>query len=199
MLIPLSAVYRLPLDDFVGAPPVGDPRIHPRPFCRRGGVYVPLTRDMGDVLAFKLVLPGRGGLQEVEQRSHLGYERLFVLRGRALLKLGDEVAALGAGEAVEFDTRMSHGLVSGTGEVVEVLGLFSRDGGSLRTGCPERASRPWWRRRTRPRPPGPAVESGCAAQGQDVVGDGGLLSFGSGGGAFGGVAALGRPGIVQFE
>ncbi len=96
---------------------------------------MPLTRDTGDVLAFKLVLPGRGGLREVEQRGHRGNERLFVLRGRALLKLGDEVAALGAGEAVEFDTRMPHSLVSGTGEGVEVLGLFSRNGGSLRTGA----------------------------------------------------------------
>lgn len=78
---------------------------------------MPLTRDTGDVPAFKLVLPGRGGLREVEQRSHRGYERLFVLRGRALLRLGDEVAD------------------PGTGEVVEVLGLFSRDGGSLRTGA----------------------------------------------------------------
>ncbi|MGW0656107.1 helix-turn-helix domain-containing protein [Streptomyces umbrinus] len=135
VLIPLSAVYRLPLDDLVGAPPAGDPRIHPRPLRRDGGVYVPLTRDSGDVVAFKLVLPGRAGLQQIEQRSHPGYEWLFVLRGRALLRLGDEVAALGAGEAVEFDTRMPHCLVSGTGEVVEVLGLFSRGGGSLRTGA----------------------------------------------------------------
>ncbi|MFI6937256.1 helix-turn-helix domain-containing protein [Streptomyces sp. NPDC050287] len=60
VLIPLSAAYRLPLDDLVGAPPVGDPRIHLRPFRRDGAVYVPLTRNTGDVLAFKLVLPGRG-------------------------------------------------------------------------------------------------------------------------------------------
>ncbi|MFI7347279.1 helix-turn-helix domain-containing protein [Streptomyces sp. NPDC049936] len=132
VLIPLTAVYRLPLDDLVGAPSVGDPRIHPRPFRRDGGVYVPLTRDSGDVVAFKLVLPGHVGLQHVAQRSHRGYERLFVLRGRALLRLGDEVAVLGVGEATEFDTRRPHSLVSSTGEVAEVLGLFSRDGRSLR-------------------------------------------------------------------
>ncbi|MEV3926644.1 helix-turn-helix domain-containing protein [Actinomadura coerulea] len=34
LLMPLARLYRLPLDDLVGAPALGDPRIHPR---RRSG------------------------------------------------------------------------------------------------------------------------------------------------------------------
>ena len=36
LLVPLSSTYRVPLDELVGAPQTGDPRIHPR-LIRRGG------------------------------------------------------------------------------------------------------------------------------------------------------------------
>src|SRR3712207_3762934 len=43
LLIPLAQLYRIPLDDLVGAPQTGDPRIHPRPVRRHGMIHIPLT------------------------------------------------------------------------------------------------------------------------------------------------------------
>jgi transcriptional regulator with XRE-family HTH domain len=36
LLLPLARAYRVPLDDLVGAPPTGDPRVYARPISRRG-------------------------------------------------------------------------------------------------------------------------------------------------------------------
>jgi hypothetical protein len=45
------------LDDLVGAPPTGDPRIHLRPVTRHGMTMLPLTRRPGGIQADKLVIP----------------------------------------------------------------------------------------------------------------------------------------------
>jgi transcriptional regulator with XRE-family HTH domain len=37
LLLPLAETYHLPLDELVGAPPVGDPRIRTRPAPATGG------------------------------------------------------------------------------------------------------------------------------------------------------------------
>ena len=42
LLLPLAETYHLPLDELVGAPPVGDPRIRTRPRIRNGRVVYPL-------------------------------------------------------------------------------------------------------------------------------------------------------------
>lgn len=135
LLLPLARVYRVPLDDLVGAPPSGDPRIHPKPVRRHGMVFIPLSRRAGGVQAFKLVLPGRpdpaAAPRDVvrrEARTHEGYEWLYVLSGTLHLHLGGEVTDLGPGEAAEFDTRTPHVLMSADGEPVEVLTLFSPEG-----------------------------------------------------------------------
>src|SRR4051794_25338820 len=47
MLLPLAEVYAVPLDDLVGAPRTGDPRIHLKPVTRGGMTYVPLSRPGG--------------------------------------------------------------------------------------------------------------------------------------------------------
>ena len=39
LLLPLARAYGVPLDDLVGAPPTGDPRIHLRPFTYHGRHY----------------------------------------------------------------------------------------------------------------------------------------------------------------
>ena len=94
----------MPIDELVGAPPTGDPRVHLRPVRRGGMTYVPLTRRPGGTQAYKLILaPGRCG---GEPQSHEGYEWLYVLNGRLRLVLGDQelvfvdpedVEAIGAG------------------------------------------------------------------------------------------------------
>ena len=127
VLLPLARTYRVPLDDLVGAPPSGDPRVHPRPVRRGGMVFIPLSRDAGGVQAFKIVLPGRRRAAPRLQR-HDGFEWVYVLAGRLELHLGEEVTVLDTGEAAEFETRTPHALVSASDEPVELLSLFSPQG-----------------------------------------------------------------------
>ena len=44
LLLPLAQIYRVPLDDLVGAPEVGDPRIRLKPRRVNGRTVLPLTR-----------------------------------------------------------------------------------------------------------------------------------------------------------
>ena len=44
LLLPLAEAHGVPLDDLVGAPATGDPRIHLRPLSQNGRTIVPLTR-----------------------------------------------------------------------------------------------------------------------------------------------------------
>ncbi|HST63735.1 MAG TPA: helix-turn-helix domain-containing protein, partial [Mycobacteriales bacterium] len=87
LLLPLARAYRVPLDELVGAPETGDPRIHPRPITRHGRTMIPLSRQPGGLQAYKLVLPP-GPDRVDEQRTHEGYDWLYVLSGRVRLALG---------------------------------------------------------------------------------------------------------------
>jgi transcriptional regulator with XRE-family HTH domain len=130
LLLPLARAHRVPLDELVDAPPTGDPRIHPRPVTRCGVTFVPLTRHLGGLAAYKQIIPprlqGRGA--ELEQRTHEGYEWVYVLAGRLRLVLGDHDLVLTAGEAAEFDTRTPHAFACAGPEPVEFLGLFGPQG-----------------------------------------------------------------------
>ncbi len=57
LLLPLAKAYGIPLDELVGAPATGDPRIHMRPIRRHGRVFIPLTRRPGGIQAFKQIMP----------------------------------------------------------------------------------------------------------------------------------------------
>src|SRR3954466_1931598 len=60
LLLPLARVHDVPLDELVGAPPTGDPRVHLRPrTAHHGTTVVPLTRRPGGIQAFKMVYPPR--------------------------------------------------------------------------------------------------------------------------------------------
>lgn len=125
LLLPLSQVYRVPLDDLVGAPEVGDPRIRLKPRRVKGRTVLPLTRP-GGVQAWKIVVPASQSTPN--PRSHDGFEWLYVLSGRMRLILGDQDLVLGIGEAAEFDTQVPHWFGS-TGEgPAEVLSIFGRPG-----------------------------------------------------------------------
>jgi transcriptional regulator with XRE-family HTH domain len=129
LLLPLAKAHGVQLDELVGAPPTGDPRIHPRPFTRHGQTYVPLTRSLSGLSAYKLVIPGgRPGGTRPEQKTHEGYEWLYVLSGRLRLVLGEHDLVLTAGEAAEFDTRTPHGFANAGEEPVEFLSLFGAQG-----------------------------------------------------------------------
>ena len=126
LLLPLARAHGVPIDELVGAPPTGDPRVHLRPVTRHGMTMVPLTRRAGGVQAFKLVIPANR--EPREQGSHQGYEWMYVLSGRLRLLLGEQDLVLIPGEAAEFDTRVPHSFGSAGAEPVELLCLFGRQG-----------------------------------------------------------------------
>jgi transcriptional regulator with XRE-family HTH domain len=126
LLLPLALAYRVPLDDLVGAPEVGDPRIRLKPRRVHGRTVLPLTQQPNGVQAWKIVIPARQSTPK--PRAHEGYEWLYVLSGRMRLILGDRDFVLGVGEAAEFDTQLPHWFGS-TGEgPAEVLSIFGRPG-----------------------------------------------------------------------
>ncbi|MFF3955439.1 helix-turn-helix domain-containing protein [Streptomyces sp. NPDC001890] len=129
LLLPLAKAYGVQLDELVGAPDTGDPRVHFRPFVRDGMTFVPLTRHLGGLHAYKQILPGgRGATGPLEQRVHEGYEWLYVLAGRLRLLLGEHDLVLTAGEVAEFDTRTPHAWASAGPDPVEFLSLFGQQG-----------------------------------------------------------------------
>ena len=127
LLLPLARAHQVPLDELVGAPPTGDPRVHPRPVTRNGVTWLPLTRRPGGVQAFKLVYPPKPG-GEPAQKVHEGYDWMYVLSGRLRLVLGDHDLLLSAGEVAEFDTRTPHWFTNPGPGAAEVLGLFGPQG-----------------------------------------------------------------------
>ena len=46
-LLPLARAHRVSLDELVGAPATGDPRVAMKPVRRHGRTYLPLTRRPG--------------------------------------------------------------------------------------------------------------------------------------------------------
>jgi transcriptional regulator with XRE-family HTH domain len=126
LLLPLAQAYGVQIDELIGAPPTGDPRIHLRPVRRNGMTFIPLSRRAGGVQAYKVIIPARRGT--AVQKTHEGYEWMYVLNGRLRLLLGDQDLVLTEGEAAEFDTRVPHWFDSADGTPVEVLILFGRQG-----------------------------------------------------------------------
>jgi transcriptional regulator with XRE-family HTH domain len=126
LLLPLARAYRVPLDDLVGAPEVGDPRIRLKPRRVHGRTVLPLTRHPGGVQAWKIVIPA--DQTTPQPRAHDGYEWLYVLTGRMRLVLGDRDLVLEPGEAADFDTRLPHWFGSAGDGPAEVLSIFGRPG-----------------------------------------------------------------------
>lgn len=133
LLLPLAQAYRVPLDDLVGAPEVGDPRIRLKPRHVRGRTVLPLTQGPNGVQAWKIIIPA--GQSTPEPRAHDGYEWLYVLSGRMRLILGDQDLVLGVGEVVEFDTSLPHWFGSNGEGSAEVLSIFGRPGERMNAGA----------------------------------------------------------------
>jgi transcriptional regulator with XRE-family HTH domain len=128
LLLPLARAYDVPLDDLVGAPRTGDPRVHLTPIRRHGMTFVPLSRRPGGMQAYKMIIPGADHLLEPDRQTHEGHEWLYVLHGNLRLLLGELDLVLPSGEAAEFDTAVPHWLGSADGKAVELLILFGRQG-----------------------------------------------------------------------
>jgi transcriptional regulator with XRE-family HTH domain len=127
LLLPIAQAHRIPLDELVGAPDIGDPRIRLKPEKRAGGrIVVPLTRQPRGAHAWKVVIPPDRG--DPELRTHEGYEWLYVLAGQLRLILGEHDITMGPGEVAEFDTSVSHWFGAAGDRPVEILSILSREG-----------------------------------------------------------------------
>ena len=126
LLLALSGTYRVPLDDLVGAPDVGDPRIRLKPGHVKGRTVIPLTKQPDGMQAWKMVIPTSQG--DPEPRAHEGHEWIYVLAGHLRLVLGDDDWVLGPGEVAEFDTQVPHWFGSTGNETAEILSIFARPG-----------------------------------------------------------------------
>jgi transcriptional regulator with XRE-family HTH domain len=140
LLLPLALAYRVPLDDLVGAPEVGDPRVRLKPRRVKGRTVIPLTGQPGGVQAWKIVIPT--SKVTPEPRAHDGQEWLYVLSGRMRLILGDHDLILGPGEVAEFDTRTPHWFGSTGDQPAEVLSVFGRHGEEMHVRATDRPAAP---------------------------------------------------------
>ncbi|HEX6521734.1 MAG TPA: XRE family transcriptional regulator [Streptosporangiaceae bacterium] len=130
LLLALSRAYQVPLDELVGLPPPSDPRVHTKPLRRNGRILIPLTQRPGAPAAYKLILPpaDREPDIETEQRTHEGYDWMYVLSGQVRLRLADLDFVMQPGEAAEFDTRVPHWFSSAGREPAELIVLFGPQG-----------------------------------------------------------------------
>jgi transcriptional regulator with XRE-family HTH domain len=125
LLLPLAETYHLALDELVGAPPAGDPRIRTRPRIRNGRLVYPLTQQTTGMAVWKVVIPPE---RERKLRGHPGYEWLYVLSGEMRLILGEHDITLQPGEVAEFDTSLPHWFGPADDQPVEILSIHGTQG-----------------------------------------------------------------------
>ncbi len=125
LLLPLAAAHHLPLDELVGAPRVGDPRVRLAPRTRNGRLVYPLTQQSSGMAVWKVVIPPE---RERRLRTHAGHEWLYVLSGEMRLILGEHDITMRAGEVAEFDTRLPHWFGPAGNEPVEILSVHGSQG-----------------------------------------------------------------------
>ncbi len=128
LLLALARAYQVALDDLVGAPPAGDPRVRLQPFRRHDRTLIPLTQRPSGPRAYKMIVPPAGPDTDTEQKAHEGYEWMYVLSGRLRLRLADHDFVMKSGEVAEFDTRVPHWFGSAGPEPAELLILFGPQG-----------------------------------------------------------------------
>jgi len=139
LLLALARAYQVPLDELVGVPPPADPRVRARPVRRHGRTLIPLTARPGGPRAYKMLLPRAE--PEAEQKSHDGYEWMYVLSGRVRLRLAEHDFVMKAGEAAEFDTRTPHWFGGAGPQPAELLVLFGPQGERMHVRARPRARR----------------------------------------------------------
>ena len=127
LLLPLAHTFRVPLDDLVGAPEVGDPRIRLKARRVHGRTVLPLTHGPAGIQAWKMILPAAPAVIPT-LRVHEGHEWIYGLTGQVRLLLDKQDLLLRVGDAIEFDTAVPHWFGSANDQPAEVLGLLGRPG-----------------------------------------------------------------------
>ena len=138
LLLPIAEAHQVPLDELVGAPDVGDPRIRLKPRVRNGRMVFPLTQQSSNLQVWKVVIPPE---RERELRTHEGYEWLYVLSGEVRLIIGEHDITMGAGEVAEFDTRLPHWFGPCGDEPVEILSIHGSSGQRMHVRAAPRRTR----------------------------------------------------------
>ena len=131
LLLALSQAYRVPLDDLVGAPEVGDPRLRLKPGRVKGRTVIPLTRQPDGVQAWKIVIPT--GKVTAEPRAHDGHEWIYVPLGPPATRPRRPRLGARPGDVAEFDTQVPHWFGSAGEEPAEILSIFTRPGERMTT------------------------------------------------------------------
>ena len=125
LLLPLAEAYQVPLDELVGAPDVGDPRIRLKPRVRNGRMVFPLTQQSSGLHVWKVVIPPE---RERKLRTHDGLRVAL----RALRADAPDPRRTrhhhGTGEVAEFDTRLPHWFGPAGDEPVEILSVHGSHG-----------------------------------------------------------------------
>ena len=138
LLLPLAEAHQVPLDELVGAPEVGDPRVRIKPRVRNGRMVFPLTQATSGMHVWKVVIPPA---RERRLRTHAGYEWLYVLAGEMQLILGEHDITMRPGEVAEFDTRLPHWFGPTADEPVEILSVHSTHGHRMHVRATPRRAR----------------------------------------------------------
>jgi transcriptional regulator with XRE-family HTH domain len=100
--------------------------VRARPVQRNGRTLIPLSQRPGGIRAYKMLAPASEAAGE--QKSHEGYEWMYVLSGQLRLRLADHDFVMKPGEAAEFDTRVPHWFGAAGAEPAELLILFGPQG-----------------------------------------------------------------------
>lgn len=139
LLLPLARAHAVALEELVGAPDVGDPRIRLKPRRRNGRLVFPLTQQSSGVQVWKVIIPPETG--EPKLRTHDGYEWLYVLSGQMRLILAEHDITMRPGEVAEFDTRLPHWFGPAGDVAVEVLSVHGTRGERMHVrAAPRRSS-----------------------------------------------------------
>ena len=123
------------MDDLVGAPEVGDPRIRLKARRVHGRIVLPLTHGPARIQAWKMILPAAPAVIPT-LRVHEGHEWIYVLTGQVRLLLDKQDLLLRVGDAIEFDTAVPHWFGSANDQPAEVLGLFGSQASACSTSTP---------------------------------------------------------------
>lgn len=130
LLLPIIHALRISMDDVVQVVPPEGAFNRLKPHSWNGMVRMPLTREIGPIQAWKLVIPA--GRTEPDPQSHEGHMWMYVLSGRMRLVLGDKDLQIRVGESAEFCTRLPHWFGNSEPEPAEVICMFGRQGEQVR-------------------------------------------------------------------
>lgn len=130
LMLPIIQALRISLNDVLQMDP-HEGEFNPlAPHPWNGVVRLSLTRAIGPVQVWKLVIPG--GRAQPDPQSHEGHMWMYVMSGRMYLVLGKEELQVKVGESAEFNTRVPHWYGNTGQEPAEVLCLYGRQGEQVR-------------------------------------------------------------------